>query len=591
MRKFSFPFVIGVILLASIVGGIAGERYAPMFASNRASRAAALSAPADASPNGASINSIEGDYHDAVQVVEANYTGEIDYAKANQAAIQGMLMTLDPHSAFFPVDDFRKLKEDQDSMFYGIGVTILRHRDGVYVQSPVAGTPAARAGLRFGDRIVEVDGKDAREWSSAEVSKNVRGALGSQVTLKLERAGEEAPVYRTITRDSVVAPSIPLAFMARPDTGYIGLTAGFQRTTEEELKKSLAGLQKQGARQIVLDLRNNPGGLLDESISVAGQFLPYNAPVVSVRGRAGEAPKVYRNRVSETTDVPLVVLINRGSASASEIVAGAMQDYGRAMVVGETSFGKGLVQRVFQLPYGNGLTLTTAKYYTPYGRLIQREYASGSFYDYYVRHTNQAANANAPAPLSTTPQPNASTAAPTPTPAPTPTGTPIRTAGGRVFYGGGGITPDVEVKPQDFSGAARGRIFEAAFFFVRNLVAGKVAGLDSYRFDAQPANLDLTNTTNRSVRVAPLNFNEEMQTAFRRFVEQDETLKLTPKQFESENDFIRTRLQAEYATATQGSDAATRVLLENDLQLQKAFEVFPQARQLADSVRAQVVIG
>src|SRR5439155_19571973 len=168
--------------------------------------------------------------------VEENYAGEVDYEKATQAAIQGMLFTLDPHSVFFPTVEFKKLKEEQASSFYGIGVQIQRHDDGVYVQSVVDGTPAARAGLRYGDRIVAVDGKDARDWSSEEVSKNVRGDRLKTVDIKVERAGEEDPVTFKITRDAVPLPSIRNAFMISPGTGYIGLAEGFQHTTADELQ-------------------------------------------------------------------------------------------------------------------------------------------------------------------------------------------------------------------------------------------------------------------------------------------------------------------------------------------------------------------
>jgi carboxyl-terminal processing protease len=197
-----------------------------------------------------------------------------------------MLFTLDPHSVYFSAADFKKLKEDQSSSFYGIGVQILRHDDGVYIQSVVEGTPAARAGLRYGDRIVEVDSKDAREWSSEEVSKNVRGERGKEVHLKVERAGKEVAANFKIVRDAVPLPSIRNAFMVSPSTGYIGLIGGFQHTSDDELREAIASLKKDGMRQLVLDLRNNPGGLLDQAIDVASEFLPRDKVIVSVKGRS-----------------------------------------------------------------------------------------------------------------------------------------------------------------------------------------------------------------------------------------------------------------------------------------------------------------
>src|SRR5882724_7141779 len=401
---------------------------------------------------------IENDYHEAISTVEEKYAGDIDYEKATQAAIQGMLFTLDPHSVYFPSVEFKKLKEDQSSSFYGIGVQILRHDDGVYVQSVVDGTPASRAGLRFGDRILEVDGKKAIDWSSEEVSKNVRGDRLKPVQLKVERYGEEVATDVKIIRDAVPLPSIRVAFMITQTTGYIGLVGGFQHTSDDELRDAIATLKKQGMHQLVLDLRNNPGGLLDQAIDVASEFLPRDNAIVSVKGRSEyHEPAVYKSNGSDPEDVPLVVLINRNTASASEIVAGAIQDHGRGLVVGETSFGKGLVQHVFQLPYNTGLTLTTARYYTPYGRSLQRDYSSGSLYDYYVRHdqndNQQPIQPGQPSPNEAVPPHNSNAPA-------------FRTAAGRIFYGGGGITPDIEARPLTAT-PARARIIESVFYFTR----------------------------------------------------------------------------------------------------------------------------
>src|SRR6266850_1393946 len=374
-KKFGLV-AAAVVLIAAVFGGTVGN-----------SRMFRRSSSATGTGTYRAAEVIEKDYNEAVGTITTNYSGEIDYEKATQAAIQGMLSSLDPHSVYFPYSEFKKLKEDQDSRFYGIGVTIVQHRDGVYIQSAVEGTPAARLGLRYGDRIIEVDGKDARDWSSEQVSKNVRGGRGEPVTIKVDRAGAEAPMNFTIVRDAVPLPTVRNAYMIRPGTGYIGLTGGFQRSSDDELREALKKLHEQGMRQVVLDLRGNPGGLLDQAIEVSGEFLPRGQVVVSVKGSTEYSePIVYKSSGSDPEDVPLIVLINRGSASATEIVAGAIQDHGRGLLVGETSFGKGLVQRIFQLPFTTGLTLTTARYYTPYGRSLQRDYSSGSLYDYYVRH-------------------------------------------------------------------------------------------------------------------------------------------------------------------------------------------------------------
>jgi carboxyl-terminal processing protease len=519
---------------------------------------------------------IEKDYDEAVSTISSSYAGDIDYEKATQAAVQGMLSTLDPHSTYFPYNEFKKLKEDQDSRFYGIGVTIVQHRDGVYVQSAVEDTPAARLGLKYGDRILEVDGKDALDWSSDQVSKNVRGGRGEPVTIKIERAGSEAPLYFTIVRDAVPLPSIRNAYMVRGGTGYIGLTGGFQHTSDEELREALNRLKGQGMRQLILDLRGNPGGLLDQAIDVTSEFLPRGQVVVSVRGRSEYSePIVYKSSGADPEDVPLVVLINRGTASASEIVAGAIQDHGRGLIVGETSFGKGLVQRVFQLPFNTGLTLTTARYYTPYGRSLQRDYAGGSFYDYYVRHDSDETKPQ-PTPSPFTREIESSLAQASRTPHPQ-TGPAVKTAAGRVFYGGGGITPDIDVKRLEFT-PTRTRIAEAAFQFTRRLAAGVVAGLESYKVDKVQYG--------KNPRASDYPISDRVLEAFRDWVRADTESQLTAAQLEEELEFVKLRLREEIITAAFSNDAGARVLLDADPQVLRALEALPDAKRLAESVRS-----
>ena len=560
----TFGIVAAAIILTATVAGGIRDIFGGNWRGGASSSQETVSAAANAGQD------IESDYQEAVSTITAKYAGEVDYEKATQAAIQGMLSTLDPHSMFFSRAEFNKLKEDQDSRFYGIGVTILRHRDGVYVQSAVEGTPAARAGLRYGDRIVEVDGKDAREWSSEEVSRNVRGERGEAVSLKIERAGAQAPLYFTIVRDAVPLPSISNSFMIRPGIGYVALSRGFQHTTGDELQEAIGTLKSQGMRQMVLDLRNNPGGLLNQAIDVASEFLPRGQTIVSVRGRGYSQSVVHKSKGTDPEEFPLVLLINRNSASASEIVAGAIQDHGRGLVVGETSFGKALVQQVFQLPFGTGLTLTTAKYYTPYGRSIQRDYSNGSLYDYYVRH-----DAEDDRQQRTPSQPAVPTATPQPTPHP-PTGPAVKTAAGRVFYGGGGITPDIEVKPLAAT-PLRGRIAEAAFYFTRELIAGQFPGLESYRVEKTEYG--------RTPRSTDYPVTDRVLEAFRNYLQRDPTLNLQPAQIDTELDFVKLRIRDEIITAAFSSDAGNRILLENDPQTLRALEALPEAKRLAESVR------
>jgi carboxyl-terminal processing protease len=568
-RRF-FIIASALILITAVVGGTIGR-----------SRRFRHSTPATGTVSYTESDDIEKDYNEAVGTITQEYAGGIDYEKATQAAIQGMLSTLDPHSMYFPYTEFKKLKEDQDSRFYGIGVTIVQHRDGVYVQSAVEGTPAGKLGLRYGDRILEVDGQDARDWTSEQVSKKVRGGRGEPVKVRVERAGSEAPLDFTIIRDSVPLPSIRNAYMLRPGTGYVGLTGGFQSTSDEELREALDKLKAQGMRQVILDLRGNPGGLLNQAIDVASEFLPRGQVVVSVKGRTEYSdPIVYKSTGSDPEDVPLVVLINRGTASASEIVAGAIQDHGRGLIVGETSFGKGLVQHVFLLPFNTGLTLTTARYYTPYGRSLQRDYSSGSLYDYYTRHDDSDASANS------SPSPGASaTATPVASASPSPrapSGPAVKTAAGRVFYGGGGITPDIDSKPLIFT-PLKNRVAEAAFQFTRQLAAGLVTGLESYKVEKVQYG--------RNAKPGDYAINERVLEAFRAFVRNDTESQLTNAQIDEELDFAKLRLREEIVTAAYSNDAGARVLLDSDPQVLRALEALPDAKRLAEATRNETTRG
>ncbi|MGC2235988.1 MAG: S41 family peptidase [Pyrinomonadaceae bacterium] len=509
--------------------------------------------------NSISPEKIIADYSEAIDMIDANYVSQINHEKVAESSIQGMLWTLDPHSAFFTRDEFKKLYEEQSSQFYGIGVSILQHRDGVYIQSVVPKTPADKAGLRYGDKFLEVDGKDALKWTSAEVSKNVRGERGTPVNVKVLRPGSDKPVEYTIVRGGVPLPSIRNYFMLPNGVGYIGLTGGFQETTSDELGQAIDELKQQGMKSLLLDLRNNPGGLLPQAIDVVSKFVPEGQAVVSVKGRSRYSQsKELPTTGGKTEDFPLVVMINGGSASASEIVAGAIQDYGRGLIVGTDSFGKGLVQRVFSLPYGTGLTLTMARYYTPYGRSLQRDYSNGSIYEYYSAHNNDGDE--------------------TTDSKPKPVGSPVKTAGGRVFYGGQGITPDVKTPPLAFT-PLRGRVMEAAFYFARQLVAGQIKGFENYRADKQSFSL--------VVQPNEFQINDKLLEAFRAYTAGDKLSGLTAENINKEIDFAKSRLRAEIATANYSSEAGQQVLLENDPQVLKAVESLPEAKQLFVTIAAK----
>jgi carboxyl-terminal processing protease len=539
MNKKFLLVVIAFVIAGAVLGGIFGKM------------------PLTSAGSSTTTETITKDYSEAIDLIDNNYVANIDHEKISESSIQGMLWTLDPHSSFFTTEEFRKLEEEQSSQFYGIGVSILQHRDGVYVQSIIPNTPADKAGLKYGDRFLQVEGKDATKWTSAEVSRNVRGEKGTLVNIRMERVAADKPIDLTISRGPVPLPSIRNYFMLPNGIGYVGLTGGFQQTTAAELDEAVGNLKKQGMKSLLLDLRGNPGGILEQAIEIVSRFVPAGQTVVSVKGRS----RYVKARELKTTgkmleDLPLVIMINSGSASASEIVAGAIQDYDRGVIVGSDSFGKGLVQGVFPLPFGTGLTLTTARYYTPFGRSLQRDYSSGSIYDYYTHQTEDSDGTNS-----------------TDT-APKPVGSPVTAANGRTLYGGRGIEPDVKVEGLKFT-PIRIRLNEAAFYFVRQLAAGKVAGLESYKVDKQ--NFDMT------IQSGDLQINDKMLEAFRAYTISIKENGLSAENVNSQIDYAKSRLREELATANRSNEAGAQVLLETDPQVLKAIEAMSDAKNLTQS--------
>ena len=536
-----FPLIaVAVIIGCAVVGGLLGHLPGTASADNKVTS-----------------ETIERDYKEARSIIEQNYGGVLDSDRMMDASIQGMLWTLDPHSSFFNREELKKLDEEQASQFYGIGVSILQHRDGVYVQSVISGTPAEKAGLRYGDKFVSIDGKDASDWSSAEVSKNVRGERGTSVNVKVERAGSSEPVSFDIIRGGVPLPSIRNYFMLPNGIGYVGLTGGFQQTTSQELSAAIQDLKKQGMKQLILDLRNNPGGILEQAVGVVSKFIPAGQTVVSVKTARFDQNRNLNAIGGDVETMPLVVMINSGSASASEIVAGAIQDYDRGVIVGSDSFGKGLVQRVFRLPYSTGLTLTTARYYTPYGRSLQRDYSSGSIYDYYSHMADSPDNPDSADGVATKPA-----------------GSPVTAANGRTLYGGRGIEPDVQVeKTKDV--AIKVKINESAFYFVRQLVAGKVAGFESLKADKQ----------NFKEVVQPTDFvvSDKLFEAFRTMTLAEPQNHLSADGINAEAAWAKSRIREELATANYSNEAGLQVILENDPQITTAIQSMPLAGKLVET--------
>ena len=504
------------------------------------------------------IAAISQDFSDALGIIQQNYVdgNKLDYNNVYKSSIVGMLRTLDPHSNYFDREEYEELKTDQRSEYFGIGASIQNYVVGEDVETYITATfqnaPASRAGLRYGDRIEAVDGVAMRGKSSAEVRDKIRGPRNSQVKVTITHANSGKSETVDIIRDAVPQPSVPDYYMLRPGVGYIDMTRGFNYDTASGLQDALEALHQQGMNSLVLDLRNNPGGFLEQALMVASAFLPQGQVILTQKGRDGLNDRTLRSNNPNPDRTPLVILVNGFTASASEIVAGAMQDHDRALIVGETSFGKGLVQSIINLPEGAGLTLTSAKYYTPSGRLIQRDYSDGGFYNYIYRGGTLRDNKND---------------------RDKPAGPASKTDTGRPVYGGGGITPDEAVKPQTITNT-QARLRDPIFFFAREMAMGRVAGLERYKVD-RPIEFqhDLT----------PGDFpmNDLVFDAFKNYVAKDANWKIFSPYLERNRSFIEQQLRFQLATAAYGTVTSLQVLTKDDPQVAKAVEVVPRARDLA----------
>jgi carboxyl-terminal processing protease len=501
---------------------------------------------------------IESDLAEALTVIQDNYVdgNKLDYNSVFKSSITGMLRTLDPHSNYFDRAEFDEFRTDQRSEYFGIGATIgdLRTSETVntYIRATFENSPAYRAGLRYGDRITAINGQSMVGKPYGQVREFLRGPRGTVAKVTVEHLDGRTETVE-ITRDAVPQPSIPEAYMIRPGVGYVAMTGGFNTTTVDEFRAALDRLHEQGMQMLILDLRGNGGGLLNQAVRVANTFLKRGQLIVTQKGRVRGSSETYVADNDAPDKSPLVVLVNRGSASASEIVAGAMQDHDRAIIVGENTFGKGLVQIPFPVDYGSALMLTIAKYYTPSGRLIQRDYSNASFYDYYTnggsyRTENKAAQT-------------------------TPTGPESRTDTGRTVYGGGGITPDETIKPRVVTGPQQ-RLIDPAFAFALELSRGRVAGFEQYklqrgidyRADLKPTEFAVT---------------DALFKAFKDYVAAKTDYKLSPAQLDKERAFVERQLRYELATAAYGTTTAFQVFNYDDPQITKAIDLLPRARELA----------
>jgi len=473
-------------------------------------------------------------------VVEQNFADRVKPDTAiYKGAIPGMLRELDPHSNFFDPKDYRALREEQVGHYYGVGMTVQSHTGKTVVLAPFVGSPAYKAGLRPGDVILEVNDKKTENLNTTEIADLLKGPKGTRVQIKIAREGSDQPVVFNIIRDEIPRYSVPDSFWLKPGIAYLKIEQ-FNENTAKEMEEKLRRLGERNIQGLVLDLRDNPGGLLNEGVDVTGHFLRKGEVVVSHRGRAANSNKTYTAHGDNGGKAyPIVVVVNRYTASAAEIVSGALQDHDRGWILGETTFGKGLVQTVYPLSENSALALTTAHYFTPSGRLIQRDYSNISFLDYYS-HTNLDLKNTKDVKM---------------------------TDSGRTVYGGGGITPDEKYT------AAKYNKFQTE-------VIRKYA---LYNFSAKffGARQDIK---------LPRGWEPDDKTVsdFESFLRQNK-VEFTDADFSANRDWVRQQLKREMYITAFGVDDSRKVAVEQDPEVQQAIGSLPKAKSLVDGAKKLMV--
>ena len=486
----------------------------------------------------------------ALNAIDANYVGTVESDRLVYGAITGMLQTLDPHSSFMDPRTYAQMRERQEGRYYGLGITIAVVDGEITVVSLFEGSPAYQKGLRRGDIIAKIEGEETKGWTSDDAVRKLRGPKGTPVKIALKRSGFDQLIDLAVVRDEIHIPTVPAAFMLDPQTGYVRLSE-FGENTDQELGQALRALQRQGMKRLVFDLRNNPGGALDQAIKVANRFLPRGDMVVYTRGRVPNSDQDYRaTESSDYLSVPMVTLTNRSSASASEIVSGALQDHDRSLIVGETTFGKALVQSVYRVSEGAGVAVTTAHYYTPSGRLIQRPW-DDSFDEYltYTYRDQDPNKAHSPEDLKLT-------------------------DAGRKVYSGGGIEPD-----RRYDGPIEG--FNPTRFG-RTLYARNIFDVYAQRF-ARKGDTRISQSPAASARELSPGYDvtDAMVAEFRGVVEKSK-IKMDEADWQKDLPFIKAMIRFEIDLDLFGVETARKDLVQSDPQLQFALTLFPDAQRLLD---------
>jgi carboxyl-terminal processing protease len=484
----------------------------------------------------------------ALTAIQTQYAEPVESDRMVYSAINGMLQTLDPHSSFMDPRTYAQMRERQEGRYYGLGLTIQSINEDITAVRVFEGSPAFDNGIRRGDVIAEVEGASAKGWTTEATVNKLKGPKGTFVNIGVRRKGFERLLEMRVMRDQVSIPSLSASFMIDSTTGYVGVT-DFAEHTDEDLGLALEALTKRGMKRLVLDLRSNPGGQLDQAIRITNRFVPKGSMVVYTRGRVPNSDSDYR--ATDTPDyltIPMVTLVNRNSASASEIVSGALQDFDRSLVVGETTFGKALVQSVYRVSGGAGLALTTARYYTPSGRLIQRPW-DASFDDYQIyTFKDQKEREKSPDQLK-------------------------YTTGGRKVFSGGGIEPDLRFDGpvEGFNPTRFGRTLHGRGFFL------------SYaeQFSAEgDARIGHSGPSRRLVRNG-FTVDDAMVADFKKFVV-SKSVKIEEDSWAKDVEFIRAMIRFAIDESVFDIATAKQHLITVDPQAKFAISKFPEAEKLLE---------
>ena len=524
----SLTLAVAVVIASALLGGLFGGRV--------------LARQGSLSPDYETFTK-------ALAAIETSYVGEVDSERLVYQAIGGLLQTLDPHSSFMDPRSYAQLRERQEGRYYGLGITIRVIDRAITVMNLFEGSPAYRTGIRRGDVIARIAGENAIGITSDEAVRRLRGPKGSTVVVSIRRQGYDELIDLEVERDEIEIATVQGAFMIDDTIGYVRLR-DFSETSSRELRAALRELDELGMEALLLDIRDNPGGPLDQAIRVSNEFLPRGDLIVYTRGRVQNSDQDYHARQDgDHTDIPLVVLVNRNSASASEIVSGALQDHDRGLIVGETTFGKALVQSIYRVSQEAGLALTTARYYTPSGRLIQRPW-DGTFDEYLTysaRDQKPAEHAMSERRF---------------------------TDAGREVFGGGGIEPD-----HFMAGPIEG--FDPTPFG-RLLAARQDFATFAERFSAEGDTRIQDEGRGRQRVSLGFVIDDAMMADFRSHLE-SQRVTIDDEAFSADETFIRAMMHYEIDLALFSLAEARRNLTANDPQAQYAITLFPQARRLLDA--------